>query len=145
MSVRSIYRGIISSLLLFQLMWFFLPWDFAYHSGAKEALFWLGANSVIESSKVIYTYSNVITIIYLASYIGLFFFIPMCRPIFMILVVIGGLTIPLFGFSVESGYEAMLGYFMTIGDGLILCMIYFTPLAECFTKRTIRNNNRGAC
>lgn len=38
-----------------------------------------------------------------------------------------------------SGYELMLGCFMTIGDGVTLCMIYFTKLADCFTKDGIKS------
>lgn len=134
-SVRSIYKCVILSLILLQLVWFFLPWDFAYRNGANGALFWLGANAFIESPEVISAYSNVVTIIYLITYLGLFFCIAVFRPLFLVLVVIGGLTIPLFGLSVASGYESMLGYFMTLGDGLILCMIYFTEVSRSFAKK----------
>lgn len=135
MALDKFYRYIIILLIILQVTWFFVPWGFAYHDGAMESLVWLGANSLIGSRDFIILYSNAITILYIVSYIGLFFFSAIFRAVFMSLVIGGGLAVPLFGLRVESGYESMLSYFMSIGDGVVLSMIYFSDIKKLFRRR----------
>ncbi|MBV7472779.1 MULTISPECIES: hypothetical protein [unclassified Pseudoxanthomonas] len=128
-----IYRALTVVLLSILLVWFFFPWGFAYVGEAKYALAWLGVNSVVDR-EVIVAYSNVVVVAYVVLYVGLFFYINVARYGFVLLVMLVGLASPLLGLSVQSGYEAMFGYFQTIGDGMVLAMSFFTGVANRFKE-----------
>lgn len=121
------YRSIVLGLLVLQASWFFIPWGFAYENGAEAALSWLGANSLI-SHQVTIIISNIVTAIYIVTYFGLIFFQNWARNSLLLISIIGGVSISLYGLSIQSGYEAMLSYFMTLGDGVIIAISYFTSI-----------------
>ncbi len=132
MNIEKLYKTLILVLILIQLLWFFIPWQFAYPDESINALMWLGANSIIESRNFIVIYSVGIVALYILSYIGLLFYIPTAKTLYCILVLGSGFAGPFLGLSVQSGYESLLGYYITIGDGIVLCMILFTSIALKF-------------
>ncbi len=134
MNFEKFYKSLILFLILLQLLWFFIPWDFAYPDNSVNALMWLGTNSIIESHTFIIFYSNTLITLYLIAYIGLLFYNRTAKLLYFILVIGNGLASPLFGISVQSGYESLIGYFLVIGDGMILCMILFTSISQKFEK-----------
>lgn len=129
--MEKIYRVIIVLQVLIQLAWFYIPWGFAYSNGADSALLWLGKNAYI-SDQIIIIISNSVTALYLGAYLGLFFFQGWARHLLLLISLFGGLSIVLYGLSIQSSYESMLGYFMTLGDGFIIALAYFSSLSSKF-------------
>ncbi len=106
---------------------------FAYGNGSIAALGWLGANSLIEK-KTIIALSNGLTVVYACAYIGMIFYKKWDRALLATTALFGGLVVPLYGVSVQSGYEAMLGYFATLDDGMIIALSFFSELRLKFSK-----------
>ncbi len=130
------YKILILGLLFLQLLWFFVPWGFAYGDGSQVALYLLGANAHFNENFIIFI-SNLITFLYILTYIGLLFFQNWARYMMVGICFIGGLGIPFYGLSVESAYESAIGYFLTIGDGFIIAISFFSNIANKFTGRDI--------
>ena len=133
------YRSTILAVLSMQILWFFVPWGFAYDENSLVTLTYLGSNAFVETGVIIWT-SNILTIGYIFSYTGMFFFKSWARRLFLSIALIGGIGILLYGLSIASAPEAMLGYFITLGDGFIIALAYFTPNSKKFGDR---NNKRG--
>lgn len=125
------YRTIVVFLVLLQLVWFFTPWGFAYQNGADSALYWLGFNGVL-SSKFVIKLSVGMTLLYLFAYAGVFFFQNWARSLLLGLSCVGGLLIPFYGISVQSGLEAMLGFFVSVSEGAVLGIVYFSEIRKKF-------------
>jgi hypothetical protein len=67
--------------------------------------------------------------------VGLFFFLPFSRPLFIVLVVGGVLLDPLLSLRVESGWSTLVddcGGLLTV---LIFFVIYFSPLKDSFVRK----------
>lgn len=127
------YRLVLILLLVLLLTSFFLPWGFAYGNGSIAALGWLGVNSMI-GEKAIIVSSNIIMVVYACAYLGMIFYKKWARTLLTTTAFLGGFAIPLYGMSVQSGYEAMLGYFATLGDGFIIAVSFFSELRYKFSK-----------
>lgn len=127
------YRLLLVFLLVLLLTSFFFPWSFVYDNGSIAALGWLGANALI-GERAIIALSNVLTVVYTCAYIGMIFYKKWARALLTTTALLGGLAIPLYGMSVQSGYEAMLGYFATLGDGIVIALSFFSELRLKFSK-----------
>lgn len=125
------FRWIPIIQLLLLMIWFFMPWDFAYKNQADMALTWAGANALLDRETT-FVLSNFLTGIYAVAYIGLFFLQRWARILFLILCIFGGFIIPVYGISVQSGIESMLGYFMSLIDGVLIAVLYFTNASKKF-------------
>lgn len=126
------YRAILAALFVLLSVSYFFPWKLAYGSDSL-ALTWLGASSTL-SHPTIDILSTIFTVAYAASYIGLAFFFRWSRALLLILTILGGLFIALFGISVQSSYEGMLGFFSTIGDGFLIGITFFSDLRVKFSQ-----------
>ncbi len=122
-----LYKTLVISLIFLQLAWFFMPWGFAYDEHSINAFYWLGYGSFFET-ETITTMNYFVLTSYTLSCIGLLFFNIWARRAYMLVVILGGLIVPMYGMSVQSGYEDTMAYFMTLGDGIIICLSYFTNL-----------------
>lgn len=127
---RSFQIG-IGALLILRLTWFFAPWAFAYPDGTQAALAWLGVNSAINIDMIV-ALSSIFLLLHLISYIGIILFYRWARFSLLMICILGGMAIPLYGISVQSGYEGMLGYFLVLGDGFILALSYFSGVRTRF-------------
>ncbi len=132
--MEKFYRGILVILLLLQVLWFFTPWGSFYINDSNAALYWLGMNSLIDTHSIIII-SNIVTVLYLVAYLGLIFFKKWARTTFIVVSIAGGISISLYGISVQSNYEAMLSYFMSLGDGFIIAISYFTNIDTRFSGK----------
>lgn len=119
------YRSLVVGLLIVQIVWFLFPWGVTYQNGTIAALAWFGVGSLVEP-RVAIAYSTVLFFAYIGVYLGMFFYLRIARAAFVAVAVLGGLVIPVFGISVQSGYEGALGYFATLGDGLLIGLSYFS-------------------
>lgn len=127
-------------LLIFQLLlltvFFFVPWGFAYGADAEMALTWQGFNALVDE-KAIYFSNQLASILYVVSYVGLFFFKNWARMLLLFVSVVGGVCISLYGVSIQSGFESMISYFMTLIDGALIVMSFLTSVHIRFNGETI--------
>lgn len=129
--MKSIYRGIISFLFLLQFAWVFFPWSFPDFLCSRHEVDWAGAGLFSDERFVMFT-SLGFTALYFITYVGLYFFQAWARMLLLIGCVVGGFTIPLYGISIESGARAMVGYFLTFGEGAVVSLSYFSSLSSRF-------------
>jgi len=73
-------------------------------------------------------------IIWVVISVGLFFFIPLARTAFVLMLVITAITNFLWGFLVMEPISAGLISIITTSDGVILTMMYLTSLSKYFEK-----------
>lgn len=125
------FRPLLVLQVTLQMAWFFIPWNFAYGERAGMALSWVGSNSILSETVIIYI-SNILTALYLIIYIGLFFYQNWARVLLLVISLLGGLCISLYGISVLSSYEGMLGYFITLIDGFLIATAYLTSISSKF-------------
>lgn len=131
--MATIYRILLISLLVILLFSFFFPWGFVYGVESVAAIGWLGVNALMSESAIVY-FSNLITIGYATAYLGMIFYKRWARVFMVAISLLGGLAISLFGMSVQSSYESMLGYFATLGDGFIIAISFFSELKSKFSR-----------
>jgi hypothetical protein len=132
--MEKLYKFLIVALLLLQLLWFFLPWGFVYDEVSVRSLEWLGYGALIGREAIV-NISNISLVLYIFVSVGLFFYNSWARRMYIVLIVIGGITTPLFGLYVSSGYESAIGYFITLGDGFLLAVCYLTSIASKFNYK----------
>lgn len=129
----AIYRLFIFSLIFLLLFSFFFPWGFFYRGGSISALYWLGEDSLVSDRSIIFV-SNLLAISYFLIYLGMIFYRNWARIALVAVSLVGGIAIPLYGISVQSGFEAMIGYFITLGDGAVISISFFSSLGSKFSK-----------
>jgi hypothetical protein len=71
-------------------------------------------------------------IIAIESYIGLFVFWPPARPLYFITSVAAILLAPSFCPYIESGSSLMIAEAASMLNGVILALVYFSPLKELY-------------
>ena len=72
-----------------------------------------------------------------AVQVGLFFFRAWARAIYVVLTLAFLVTVPFSGLSISLPLEAALYEAVSIADGLIIALAYFSPLRREFTKSRI--------
>ena len=73
-------------------------------------------------------------VLMLGSSIGLFFFWRPARILYLIVTAVGLLLTPFFGPYVDAGWGSTLEEAATIVSGVILALIYFSPLKDLYEK-----------
>ncbi len=131
--MKTLYRCLIIVLIFFQIVWFCIPWVISYDAHSINLLSSAGYGSLV-GYKIIEVFSYLFTFLYLCCCIGLFFFFKLARTAYFILLLFGGLAIFFYGTSVQVNFEASLGYFMTLADGVILSMSYLSTISKEFDK-----------
>jgi len=108
-------------------------WAHIYSGDKLNMLSWDGFGAM-------YDINGPIQYLFLVAYgvvsIGLIFFQPWSKQLFLGLTLLS-IAITLFsGISVYEPINGLLGYIMTLIDGSILTMIYFTSVSKEFVKNT---------
>jgi hypothetical protein len=73
----------------------------------------------------------------LVSMVGLFLFWRPARPLYLVTTAAGLFLTPFFGPYVDAGWETAFGEAATIISGMVLALVYFSPLKELFEKPKI--------
>lgn len=128
-----LYKFVIAFLILLELLWLFLPFSWAYKGGLEDALEWIGSGSILPY-RVSMIASDLFTLLLFVAYIGMLYLKHWARRLFLTLCLVGAFLFPLYGLSVLSGYESMIGYLITLGDGFVLCLSYTSPLRKYFVR-----------
>jgi len=106
-----------------------------------DILSWSGHEAFIELPLII---NWAIIIVWLPLAIGMYYFNPLSRLLYLSLSIISTITYPLFGIVVATGYEFMFLQITTVLDGAILVMAYFTSISENFKRHNKSLNRIGA-
>ena len=69
------------------------------------------------------------------SVLGLYFFRPFARPLFVLCLVTGFVSILFYGPRVENRSVAWFEDVDTLLSGIVLALIYWSPIREHFTKQ----------
>lgn len=105
----------------------FVPWTQIFDESAVPALTWLGHNALLSDSEI-FKVGLLYSVLYVVSYVGLFFFVSWARWLQLFLVLSSGFAILLYGLSVQSALQSAFGYFLTVGDAALLIMSFGSEL-----------------
>ena len=78
-----------------------------------------------------------VTLAYVVAIIGLFRFWPFARPLFAILIVIGFISTLPFGARVQARSVASFDDAITLLEGVVLALLYWSPIREKFIRTTV--------
>lgn len=121
----SLFRLLALMLVVFQLVWFFSPWE--SHTAPTPR----GPEAENIGSVLL---SVALTVTYLVSYLGICFFQDWARRLLLSVVVLGSISIPIHGLTTQSGLESLTGYLLSLGEGFMLGIAYFSILAHRFSR-----------
>lgn len=85
--------------------------------------------------KVLAITGGVALLLLAAAFVGLFFFQPLSRKLFSLLVIGGILFDPFLGLRVESGWSTFTDDLLALLLALIFFVIYFSPLRDTFVRK----------
>lgn len=128
-----LYRSLLVISFTIQAVWLFVPEGVRYPPTLEDPFSWEMQYSVLGES-LIYGGILLFSLMYFILMVGLFFFIRYARHAFLILVLASGLFSTLSGLSVQYGFEILANYYLTLIDGVILGMIYFSRLGQYFQR-----------
>jgi len=131
----------IASLAL-NVVWYFMPhlWAYIYdYETIGVLLRWSGYGA---KAKLTGPALYLVIAIYVASLVGIYLFRSWGRTLFLGVQLFAIATAPLFGLSVEGGYDIMVGGLATLANGSILTMAYLTSqfYAPLFTTARLRRS-----
>lgn len=95
----------------------------------------LNSEDALTDLVLLHSLGYLIAFAYLVAYLGMFFFVDWARKLFAFLLIAGSALIPIQGLSVQSGLEGMLGYLLTLGDGVVLGLSFFSTVDAKFSQR----------
>jgi hypothetical protein len=79
---------------------------------------------------------RLLRVLVVSSVIGLFFFRRWARPLYLVTTILATLLLPVSGPYVASGWSQMIDELGLIVSGVILALIYWSPLKELFKRPT---------
>jgi hypothetical protein len=129
--MKNIFTGLVVITLIAYVVWFCMPllWEYLYEGDVLNALSWNGYGSQINTN-------GPIPYIFLVAYgvicIGLINFKRWARTGYVIFTILSILITPFLGLSVQWGIESFLSYVISLGDGAIIAMLFFTNLSDKF-------------
>ena len=129
--MKKLFIYLVTATLILYVLWFAMPffWHVLYDNEIVNLLSWGGYRGYLNVSGPI---PYITGIVYVIALIGLLLFKKWARLLFVISLGFSVVTTPLWGMSVETGYEALIGYLMTLCDGVILAVCYLTSLNDDF-------------
>lgn len=81
-------------------------------------------------------YSFIMSIIGFVSFIGILKFRKWARSLYVILTIVGLLFTPFFTEQISSGLSSAFSSFSSITSGIILALMYMSPVKEYFENQT---------
>jgi hypothetical protein len=132
MSDMKNYRALVITLLFVEVIYSFTSWGWSYFGG-QDALYWVGYGAILHRNlDIVITYAT--SAGFLISYIGLYFLQNWARYLLLVTTMVSVLLAPLYGISVSSGMESMMGYFLAVFSGVVLAMSFYSGVANYFHK-----------
>ena len=66
---------------------------------------------------------------------GLLFFAPWSRWLFLAVIVVSLASVPFRGITVAAPLDTLIGSLAGLVDGLVLALAFVSPIAQCWTER----------
>jgi phosphoglycerol transferase MdoB-like AlkP superfamily enzyme len=98
---------------------------------------WVQAEAEVEPTAgflVLTGFGFLMVVALVVSNIGLFFFWRFARPLYLVTTLAPVLLLPAFGPDVSSGWAAMFDDLGMILSGIIIALIYWSPLRDLFER-----------
>jgi hypothetical protein len=130
--IRAFQILVVASALLY-LAWMLLPHSpQAYSHDVQQILAWSSYGSAQWYTDPRFYIS--IGVGKIVSSIGLFLFLSWGRWLLLAVVVISMAAVPFAGVSVSMPFDSIIGGFLSLSDGAILALAFFSPLAEAMRR-----------
>lgn len=131
--MAKIFIGVVLINLLAYIAWFFMPFasGYLYDYDTLDLLSFSGFGAKIDLDGPI---PYVIGLIYVVTTFGLLLFKSWARIAFSTLAVFTIISPPLWGVSIQGSYDVMIGSLVSITDGAIISMAFFTSISNDFSK-----------
>ncbi|MCF6282681.1 MAG: hypothetical protein L3J28_10840 [Candidatus Polarisedimenticolaceae bacterium] len=130
----TLFRSLILVSNAVYVLWFFQPYNapWLYETEILNALSWSGwGGNELLAEKI----SGLLIIAWLATAFGLWFFKAWARTTFVVLNISTVILTPIFGLLVQSSVDVILTQVMTIADGMLLFMCYFSSVSANFNTK----------
>ncbi|MGI5310669.1 hypothetical protein [Rheinheimera sp. WS51] len=131
--MRDLFKFMVLLLLFIELIWLFVPRDWAYF-GHDMAAGWNGAGGVL-SDEVYRIWSISYSVALLVVYFALYNYIKWAPRALLVLVCIDLATTSFLGISVFTGFDLFLYKLILICSGAVLAMAYFSDLKKDFVRK----------
>jgi len=131
--VKSLFRYLVLLSIALYAVWFIIPYFSAqlYSSDTYDALSWAGFGATFS-----FEILTVISYGFLAMFgvvsLGLIYFKNWARLGFSVLIAFSVLAPIIYGISVETEVESFLGQVITLVDGVLLALMYFSSISSEF-------------
>jgi len=133
MKVVGVFRSALIIVVLGQLAWVFAPWEQLYGDNIIAVSLVSHAEPFVPRRAVeFFTYVSFLG--YLAACVGMFSYRAWARSLFLVMLAINAAWSVVAGLHVQSGYEAMFGYVLTVMDGLIVGLSFYSDVANRFSR-----------
>ena len=74
------------------------------------------------------------SILFIVSYVGLYFFKKWARAVFVATYIITLLEVPLISAYVQTGWFYMMGAMLNVTTGMLIALMYFAPIKGAFER-----------
>jgi len=125
------------------IIWFFQPYNILeiYDLEVFDILSMAGYGSLDINWNAI---SYITLSLYLFSAVGMWFYINWARNLFLIITVVTVVMTATGGVSVETSIDATLSYLISLSDGALLFMCYFSSVSEKYKTHNKSLKERDA-
>ena len=131
--MREHFKNIVLANFIIYVIWFLIPYvDINLSQDEYDALSWSGLGAIYEGSVYI---DYAFFLIYGITTLGLIYFKYWSRPLFLIVSISDFVFSSISGVAVILPVDGTVGYLLTLTDGAILYMLYFTKISQKFNKR----------
>ncbi len=125
------FRLLVLLAVLVQVILWVFPWGSLYGEVSLAAFAYQGADALLSESVRTYIAYGILAF-YAVSYAGMYFLRSWARPLFLA-TALGGSVLSLpSGLAVQGAYESSLGYLLTLADGALLAIVYFSSVSQKF-------------
>ncbi len=129
--MKQFFRYLVTTTLAAYVVWFCIPfyWESLYEGEIFNALNWNGYGNQLSTSEIV-------PYLFLVSYgvisVGLVNYKTWARTAFVVYLLVSVISAPFWGISVQYGFETVLAYVLTLGQGAMLAMLFLTSLSNEF-------------
>ena len=129
--MKRLFIGVVVANFAIYVIWFSMPYlyNHIYEKDTLDALSWSRFGAVLP--RIDFLPFGFLLAFGLTS-IGLVFLKKWARTGFLILTVFSLLYLSGAGINVQTGFDSFLDYFVSLTDGVILTMAFFTGLSREF-------------
>ena len=129
--MEKIFRALVVLALLLNIALFLLVqyWPAIYDEASLNAMSWNQYGALVVHGDLFYV---ILLALYAVVYIGLFAFNKYARHALVVLVLFAIVSSPFEGLAVSGGIDSGLGYALSVIEGVLISMAYFTSLHAKF-------------